>query len=599
MPDVLTKIMELLDARERRNFWLLMAGVLVMGLANMAGVGSIIPFLAVLADPDVVERNAALSRLYALSGAATPERFLIWLGLAAVAAYMAALALKALVTYANMRFALRRQHTLAMRLLERYLRQPYPWFLGRHSAELAKNVLNETAVAVSGTLMPLLNLITNGVIVLCLLALLIAVEPLIALALALLLGTSYAAIYLSVRQLQARLGHARFEAMAERFRIVQEGLGGLKEVKVLGLERDLIARASEPSRRMADISARSALVTDLPRHALEGVAFGGMMCVVLALAVLRGGDLSAILTVAGVYALAGSRMAPAAQQIYQNLSALKFGRAGLEAVHRDYTEAPAAPLPAPAAPLRLREGLALEGVRYAYPASERGALDGLDLRAAARGSIGLVGGTGAGKTTAVDVLMGLLAPQAGRLVVDGRPIETEEERRAWRRSVGYVPQQIFLADASVTRNIAFGVKDDEVDLAAVERAARMAQLHDFVMEELPDGYATHVGDRGVRLSGGQRQRIGIARALYHDPDVLVLDEATSALDNVTERAVMEAVRALGGRKTVIMIAHRLTTVMNCDEIFLLERGRVAASGAYDQLLERSPAFRAMAQGAAA
>ena len=599
MLSLLSKIMDLLDAKERRNFWLLMIGVLVMGLGSMVGVGSVIPFLAVLADPGVVERNPTLAALHQAVGAPPADRFLLLLGVGVVLAYLFSLMLKAAVTYANMRFAMRRQQALAMRLLERYLRQPYAWHLNRHTAELTKNVLTETSLAISGTLMPLLNLISNAVIVICLLGLLVAVDPVIALARSGLLGSAYAAIYLSVRRLQARLGQARFEAAAERFKTVQEGLAGMKEVKVLGLEQDLLGRAAQPSWRLARIATLAALINDLPRHILEGVAFGGMMTVVLVLAALREGDLGAILTVAGVYALGGSRIAPAAQQVYQNLNTLRFGQAGLEAVHADFAAAPALPPPAPSAPLRLTSALALEGVRFAYPEAKRGALDGLDLQVSARTTIGLVGGTGAGKTTAVDVIMGLLEPQAGRLTVDGVPVDDERTRRAWRRAGGYVPQQIFLTDASVARNIAFGLPEDRIDLAAVEHAARLAQLHDFVVEELPSGYATRVGDRGVRLSGGQRQRIGIARALYHDPDVLVLDEATSALDNVTERMMMEAVRALGGRKTVIMIAHRLTTVMGCDEIFLLERGRVAASGDYDQLLERSDAFRAMAQGAAA
>ena len=599
MRDVWTKLMGLLDARERRNFWLLMGALLVMGLANMVGVASVLPFLAVLARPEVVTEDARLAWLYAASGAQTPMSFLVWLGAGVTLIYLGALAFKTAATYASTRYALMRQHSFAQRLLERYLGQPYAWFLGRHSSDLTKNVATETATAVNGVLIPLLNVISNAILTLFMLALLILVDPLIAGILGGAMGAIYVVIYLSVQRLQGRLGAERFAANGARFRAAQEGLTGIKEVKVLGLERGILARFAPPSRRMAEVGATSALIRELPRNLLEGVAFGGMMAVVLVLAVLKGGDLAGILPVVGVYALAGSRMAPAMQQIYQQLSQIRFSKKALDALHADFAAAPPLPPPAPAEPLRLRTGLALEGVDYAYPGSERGALRGLSLTIPARATVGMVGGTGAGKTTAIDVIMGLLEPRAGSLVVDGRPIGTEADRRAWRRSVGYVPQQIFLTDASVAANIAFGQAEDRIDMAAVERAARLAQLHDFVVGDLPQGYATRVGDRGVRLSGGQRQRIGIARALYHDPDVLVLDEATSALDNVTERALMEAVRGLGGKKTVIMIAHRLTTVMGCDEIFLLEGGRVAARGTYGCLLEISPAFRAMAGEAAA
>jgi ABC-type multidrug transport system fused ATPase/permease subunit len=252
---------------------------------------------------------------------------------------------------------------------------------------------------------------------------------------------------------------------------------------------------------------------------------------------------------------------------------------------------------AAATPLRLTGRLELVDVHYSYPKAERAALEGLDLAIEANTTVGIVGGTGAGKTTTVDVILGLLVPQAGELRVDGVPV-IAANRRAWQNSIGYVPQAIFLTDDSVAANIAFGLPPEEIDHAAVERAARIAELHDFVTDELPDGYATRVGERGVRLSGGQRQRIGIARALYHDPDVLILDEATSALDNLTEKAVMDAVHNLGHAKTIVLIAHRLSTVRDCDTIFMLERGRVIAQGRYDALLETSQKFRAMAAGAA-
>ncbi len=222
---------------------------------------------------------------------------------------------------------------------------------------------------------------------------------------------------------------------------------------------------------------------------------------------------------------------------------------------------------------------------------------GLSLTIPARTTVGIVGGTGAGKTTAVDLLLGLLEPQAGEIRVDGVAV-TAGNLRAWQNAIGYVPQQIFLIDDSVSANIAFGQPKRKIDQAAVERAARIAELHDFVTTEMPQGYDTLVGERGVRLSGGQRQRIGIARALYHDPDVLILDEATSALDNLTEKAVMDAVHNLGHAKTIVLIAHRLSTVRDCDTIFMLERGALIAEGSYDELLEHSREFRAMAVGAA-
>jgi ABC-type multidrug transport system fused ATPase/permease subunit len=235
-------------------------------------------------------------------------------------------------------------------------------------------------------------------------------------------------------------------------------------------------------------------------------------------------------------------------------------------------------------------------VTYAYPNATRPALDDISLRIAARTTIGFVGATGAGKTTLVDVVLGLLEPQSGHVLVDGTSIHPDNIR-AWQRSIGYVPQQIFLADDTVAGNIAFGVPREKIDMQAVERAAKCAELHAFVLEGLPQGYQTEVGERGIRLSGGQRQRIGIARALYHDPAVLIFDEATSALDNLTERAVMDAIHNLTHVKTILVIAHRLSTVRPCEQIFFLDRGRLRAVGTYDQLLAGDPIFQGLAAAA--
>jgi ABC-type multidrug transport system fused ATPase/permease subunit len=287
---------------------------------------------------------------------------------------------------------------------------------------------------------------------------------------------------------------------------------------------------------------------------------------------------------------------PALQQIYSHLTKLRFSGPALDRLHEDLmTLAPdpgAGLAVQPAVSMGLSRGLQLDEVTYRYPGAPRPALTALSLEVRARSTVGLVGATGSGKTTAVDVMLGLLRPESGQLRVDGTPI-TPDNARAWRRTVGYVPQHIYLVDASVTANIAFGIPDDQIDHAAVARAARIANLHDFVIRELPAGYGTLIGERGVRLSGGQRQRIGIARALYHQPKVLILDEATSALDNLTEQAVMDAVTNLSGEITIVLIAHRLTTVRDCDRIYLLEQGILTGYGTFEELKETNLRFRAM------
>jgi ABC-type multidrug transport system fused ATPase/permease subunit len=438
-----------------------------------------------------------------------------------------------------------------------------------------------------------MRLIGNLVVAVFLVALLLAMQPLAVLAAVVLVGGCYGLVFLFVRERLGRLGEARVEAIRQRVQIMQEALGGIKEVKLQNLESRFLRRLSEPATLLAHSQATTAMISELPRHVLEAVAFGGMLLFVIWLLISGDGQLEAVIPVLGVYALAAARLFPTVQQIYSGFAAIRYGEAALDSLHGELSE----PGPSeirddgrlPALPLRDR--LELEGVVLTYPQAEVPTLDGLTLTIRAKTTVGFVGATGAGKTTAIDVILGLLRPEAGTIRVDGRVID-DTNRSAWQKSIGYVPQTIFLTDDTVAANIAFGVEPHEIDMKAVERAARIAHLDDFV-GTLPDGYRTLVGERGTRLSGGQRQRIGIARALYRDPDVLIFDEATSALDNLTERAVMDAVKDLGHHKTIILIAHRLSTVRQCDEVFLLEKGRLAAAGPYETLVQTSTPFRAL------
>jgi ABC-type multidrug transport system fused ATPase/permease subunit len=304
--------------------------------------------------------------------------------------------------------------------------------------------------------------------------------------------------------------------------------------------------------------------------------------------------LADIVPTLGVFGFAVLKIFPSIQQIYHALTQIRFAAPTLAKLHEELVvTASQNNLQSLDTKLRLTDALTLDNVSFAYPTAGRAALHELSFCIKANTTVGIVGGTGAGKTTAVDLILGLLLPDSGQITVDGTPLSSGNLRE-WQKMIGYVPQQIFLSDDSVAANIAFGRSPQDRDMAAIEQASRLAALHDFVMCDLPKGYDTEVGERGVRLSGGQRQRIGIARALYHDPSVLILDEATSALDNLTERSVMDAVKNLAHAKTIIMIAHRLTTVRECDTIFLLENGKLVAQGTFDELVDGHEAFRRMA-----
>ncbi len=406
---------------------------------------------------------------------------------------------------------------------------------------------------------------------------------------------SHALIYLRLRERLRHAGEELMQAFSERFRMSQEAMGGIKDVKLMGLEDAYLGIYKRAARRSARASAAIGVMSELPRFALEAITFGTLLTAILALLLRSGGNISDIVPTLGVFAFSVMRLLPALQQIYHGLASMRGGKAVLDTLAVDFAEAGRIPRPlaVPSTLLVLEHALELSRVHFSYATAARPALTGLDLKIPARTTVGIVGGTGAGKTTLVDLILGLLVPEGGEIRVDGTPI-TLENRRNWQQSLGYVPQAVFLTDDDIAANIAFGVPREQIDMAAVERAARTAALHDFVTSDLPQGYATLVGERGVRLSGGQRQRIGIARALYRDPSLLIMDEATSALDNITERVVMEAVQNIRDDKTIILIAHRLTTVKTCDTIFLMEHGKLAAQGTYEELVAGNETFRRMA-----
>jgi ABC-type multidrug transport system fused ATPase/permease subunit len=466
---------------------------------------------------------------------------------------------------------------------------------------MSKTILTEAQQVTMTVIRPGIDVVAHGTVLMAIIVLLILVDPVLALGVAGVIGSVYAAIYIGVRGFLQRIGKDRVRANQDRFTAAGEALGGIKDVKLLGREHAYLSRFRGPSMRFAKHQAASQVLGQVPKFLIEAIGFGGIIVLTLVLMAanggVSGGGLGSVLPVLGLYAFAGYRMLPAAQQVYQGIAQLRFGSAAVDTVYDDlHRRASLAEIhkTAPAAVQPERE-IALAQVIYRYPRATQSALAYINLTIPVGSSVGLVGSTGAGKTTLVDVILGLLRPTEGTITVDDEAV-TDENLRAWQGALGYVPQDIFLTDATVIENIAFGIDSEKIDAKQVERCARMAQVHDFVTQEMPQGYDTIVGERGVRLSGGQRQRIGIARALYHDPDTLVFDEATSALDTVTERAVMEAIDALHHQKSIILIAHRLSRGAGCDQVVLLDDGRVEASGEFDALRAANQRFRQMAVG---
>lgn len=598
-------VLNLLNRRERWQMLFILMFMLPNALMQVAGVASVMPFIAVMAQPELVESNTLLAALYTALGEPEMREFLTILASAALVLLVAGNALAAFTTWLILRFSYMRVHTLSRKLMEIYLGSEYQFFLLRNPSDLTKNVINEVNHLVTGFLMPLLQLVANGFIVTALLLMLLWKDPVLALTVGLILGGSYGLIYIVLRNRMRTLGRRRLQANARRFKTTHEAFGAIKDLKVSGRENYYLNAYSDASYSFADNQSSHQVIAQMPRYALESIAFGVVLLIALYLTTTQTST-QGVLPVIALYAMAGYRLMPALQKIFDNAATLRFSAPVVERINEEMSQGirknarptSDAPLSVNHAdtPLALHNTLSLQHITYRYHGTTTPVLDDITITIKARTTVAFVGESGAGKSTLVDIILGLLKPDTGSILVDGTPLD-DHNMSQWRHHLGYVPQAIYLSDDTLRRNIALGIPDREIDEDAVIAAAKAAAIHDFITRELPDGYETVAGDRGIRLSGGQRQRIGIARALYGNPDLLILDEATSALDGSTEAAVMDAIDQLSGQKTIIMIAHRLTTVKNCEQLYLLRNGALVANGTYEQLLSTQSDFRRMANTA--
>lgn len=586
------KLLFLLSPDERKNAGFLLIMIMMMALLDVIGVASILPFMAVLTKPSIIETNLILNTMFQFSkifGVENSQQFIFALGILVFLLLVFSLTFKALTTYAQMRFVLMREYSIGRRLIKGYLYQPYSWFLGRHSADLGKTILSEVGQVIGLGLGQMMELIAKGVVAIAIITLLIIVDPKLAFIVGLSLAGIYLFIFYFIRGYLKRIGNKRLKNNQLRFTAVSEAFGATKEVKVGGLEQTYIKSFSDSAKIFAQSQASSQVVSQLPRFILEAIAFGGILLITLYIMALTG-SLNSALPVISLYVFAGYRLMPALQQIYSSFTQLTFVGPSLDKLTSDIKNLKPFNGNQDKGVLSLNKAITLKNIHYEYPNASRTALKNINLSILAKSTVGIVGATGSGKTTTVDIILGLLEPQKGTLEVDGKVI-TQHNSRSWQRSIGYVPQHIYLSDDTIAANIAFGVEPHDIDLVAVEKAAKIANLHNFLIDELPEKYQTTIGERGVRLSGGQRQRIGIARALYYNPNILILDEATSALDSQTEKAVMDAVNNLRKDITIIIIAHRLATIKKCNKIVLLEKGQIKNEGTFEELKNINENFR--------
>ncbi|MDR1074620.1 MAG: ABC transporter ATP-binding protein/permease, partial [Treponema sp.] len=488
-----------------------------------------------------------------------------------------------------------------MRLFEKYLKQRYIFFLNTNTASITQQILTEVNNFIANILLNVLNLIASLVISIAVIILLIMVNPLIALSISAIFSLLYIFIFYTIRRFLDRKGKERYALSVLKNKYVLETFGGIKDVKILGKEKVFLDLFSVPSKRVARNNAISDTAAELPKFLLETVAFGSIVGIIVIM-IAMGRRIEDFLPSLTVYAFGAYRLLPNLQKIYRCFTGLRYHRATLDKLRCTLVGLPEGiPLSSDVQRLDFHNSIRFEDIVFSYPNAdktekiEKVVIENQSLHIKANTSVALVGSTGCGKTTFIDILLGLLEPQEGKIFIDDVEI-TNENRKNWQMNLGYVPQSIFLTDDTIRNNIAFGVVPDKINDKDVVNAAKIANIHDFVQNELEQKYETVIGERGIRLSGGQRQRIGIARAVYHKPSVLILDEATSALDGVTESAIMDAIKRIGHKKTVIMVAHRITTVKSCDVIYMMDKGVIVDSGNYEELYQKNEMFRKMADG---
>lgn len=565
-----------------------------MGLLEVIGIAAILPFMELLSKPDAISQSSFLTKFYDFFAFNSDRNFLIATGLFVIGILTVSNLFAIGTTYLQQKISWSIAHKKGLQLLRTYEQKPYSYFLSQNTSQLRSYLINEVSALTSGILIPIIEFVSRTIICLTIFSLLLIVSLQVTLTMLAILGTAYLIIFISRQKLLKKLGTQRVDANVDRYKFLEEMLSGIKTVKIYGVQDYFFSRYEKASKQFIDIHPKVKMVYATPKYLLELLAFGGILSITMYLFITTG-DLSKILPRLSFYAVAGYRLLPALQSAFSSAAKIKHSMPSLNKLYDDlilgvdkkeknYDEIKK---------LSFNTEITVENLCFKYENTDINVINDFRFRIEKGNTVAFVGSTGSGKTTLVDIITGLLNPTEGSLKVDQTTINPDNVM-AWQKNIAYVPQEVFLYDETVKANIAIGVNENKVNDIQLIEAMKMADIYDFVVNELPMGLETKIGERGVRLSGGQRQRLGLARALYTNPSLLVLDEATSALDGITEKGIMESMRNLPEDLTIIMIAHRISTVKDADTIFLLEKGDIVNQGSYQDLIKNNSTFRAMA-----
>ncbi len=592
---LLKKLFFLLTPGQRKRFYALQILVTLMAIVEIFGVASIVPFMALVGDMDQLQQDTFIAEIYQSSGINSESEFVFLLGVCVLIILLISTLISMFTIWKLSMFAHKIGTEIADRLYTHYLRQDWLFHASGSSAQLTKKIATETLRVTGAVLVPLVH-VNAKIILAVLMSLSIFIyDPKVAIIGLTIFALTYFLLFRGVRMRLARYGLAVSEVNEQRFRLMNEGFGGIKDLLLLGRDIDFIKRFNKTGNTLAYSQGTSTALIQAPRYLMELIAFGSMIALVLYLIVTHSGNLGMILPILSVYAIGAIKLLPAFQQIYSSVAVIKANIAAFESIQYDLDNSfKTKPVIQKVKQNYLypKNKISLENITFTYPNKQDAALNELSMLIPVNSVIGIVGPSGSGKSTLIDILLSLIKPHKGVLKIDDKIIN-DQNCRSWQNAIGFVAQNIFLSEGTIAENVAFGIPKDEIDQEQVEKVLKLAHLAEL-LETLNDGMYTKVGERGVQLSGGQRQRIGIARALYHKAEVLVFDEATSSLDGITEKMIMEAIHNFSGRKTIILIAHRLKTVEKCDQIFFIDKGKVVDQGTYKELIEKNEHFKNMA-----
>ncbi len=596
MYSLVKNFFSLLSKDQKKRFFIMQILVVLSAFAEIISIASIVPFMTLVSDIDSINENSFIGSIYKISGFNTEINFVFAAGVSVLIILLVSSVISIVTTWRLSMYAAKVGAEIADRLYIYYMYQNWLFHSSQNSSELTKKVVNETMRITNGILTPIMMMNARIVLSFLMIFMLVLYNPIVAIVGFLVFGIAYYALFKFVRARLHNNGRILSIIYGKRYLLLNEGFGGIKDIILYGRSKNFTDRFQETGKKLYRSQGNNHALALMPRYIIELLAFGMIILLTLYLILNYQGELGEVLPLLSVYAVAAIKILPAFQQIYTGFANLKANLPAFESIRDDLEKSQNADYSKydnNKDILELKNKISLKNISFAYPEKKHNALNDINISIPVNSVIGIVGPSGSGKSTLIDIILGLIRPATGEVLIDEKSID-HTNLRLWQNNIGFVPQSIFLTEGDLIDNIAFGIEKEKVDINKIDEAIKLAHMDEFI-KTLESGVNTEVGERGIKLSGGQRQRIGIARALYQKREILLFDEATSSLDGISEKKIMEAIDSLIGKKTIILVAHRLKTVEKCDKIFFIDNGSVVDTGTYIELKKNNHLFRKMTE----